>query len=60
MSGPIWLIIELDLDIIALHIFMQFGEDPMKFAKIIERKQVKKQYYDDSRAVTQQCLGRFG
>ncbi|KAH3712332.1 hypothetical protein DPMN_072029 [Dreissena polymorpha] len=38
VSGSIWPIIELDLDVIALHMFMKFGEDLMTIARVIERK----------------------
>jgi len=60
VSGSTWPIIELELAVIAFYIFMKCGEDPMTFARVIERKHEKTKFYDDSRAVTQECLGQFG
>ena len=60
MSGSIWLIIALDIVVIALHISMKFDDDLMIIASIIERKREQTQFYDDSRAVTQECQGEFG
>ena len=42
---PAWLIIELNIDFIALQIFMKFGEDPMTIGGVIERKQEKTQVF---------------
>ena len=53
-------IIELGLDVIALHMFMKFDKDLMTIGRVIERKRETTQFCDDSRAVTQECLGQFG
>ena len=41
-SGSIWPIIQLDLDVIAFKIFMEFGEELLKIGWVIEWKKKKK------------------
>ena len=60
VSWSNWLIIKLDLDVIAFHIFMKYCEDTMTIAGVIEQKPEKTQLFDDSKVVTQECLGQFG
>ena len=45
MSRSIWLIIEPDVDLMTLHIFMKCGEDSMTFVQVIEQKREKKRNF---------------
>ena len=38
VSWMIWLVIELDLDIMLISIMTKFGEDPIRIVRVRERK----------------------
>jgi hypothetical protein len=60
MPWAIWLVIELDRDIMANNILMKFGDDPMKTVRLRERTSLKKPIFDNSRAIILTCLEQYG